>query len=36
MIFLNHINPLMPELNPSEHRRLPGFLMGILNFIACS
>jgi len=30
------IIPLTPELNPSKQRCLPGFLLGILNFIAYS
>jgi hypothetical protein len=31
-----NINPLTPELNPSEQPCLPGFLLGILNFNAYS
>jgi len=33
---LTENNPLMPELNPSEQRCLPEFLLGILNFNAHS
>jgi hypothetical protein len=30
--FINHINPLTPELNPSAQRCLSRFLLGILIF----
>jgi hypothetical protein len=30
------INPLTPELNPSEQACLPEFFPGVLNFIAYS
>jgi hypothetical protein len=32
----NTNNPLTPELNPSEQRFLPEFLLGILNINAYS